>query len=145
MPTRVHEFAWPDRVVVGTIGLPGERTFYLQVRAGTQIVSIALEKQQSALLAEKIDEINRAAWRTRNSLRTYAERTGWLDPGEAAIVPLLRARRRERIDLAVITHPHPDHYGGLRALLDRGDEVVIAACGRSSRHREGVRVSFGRP
>ena len=57
MPTRVHEFSWPDRVVVGTIGLPGARTFYLQVRAGTRIVSIALEKQQSALLAEKIDEI----------------------------------------------------------------------------------------
>ena len=57
MPTRVHEFAWPDRVVVGTIGLPGARTFYLQVRTGTQIVSIALEKQQSALLADKIDEI----------------------------------------------------------------------------------------
>ncbi|MCB5275369.1 hypothetical protein BJG92_02917 [Arthrobacter sp. SO5] len=57
MPTRVHEFAWPDRVVVGTIGLPGARTFYLQVRAGRQIVTIALEKQQSALLAEKIDEI----------------------------------------------------------------------------------------
>jgi uncharacterized repeat protein (TIGR03847 family) len=57
MPTRVHEFAWPDRVVVGTIGLPGARTFYLQVRAGQQIVSIALEKQQSALLAETIDEV----------------------------------------------------------------------------------------
>ncbi len=57
MPTRVHEFIWPDRVVVGTLGLPGARTFYLQVRAGTQIISIALEKQQSALLAEKIDEI----------------------------------------------------------------------------------------
>ncbi|WP_026540521.1 DUF3090 domain-containing protein [Paenarthrobacter nicotinovorans] len=57
MPTRVHEFAWPDRVVVGTIGLPGSRTFYLQVRAGKQIVSIAMEKQQSAQLAEKIDEI----------------------------------------------------------------------------------------
>ncbi|WP_113718878.1 DUF3090 domain-containing protein [Arthrobacter dokdonensis] len=57
MPTRVHEFSWPDRVVVGTIGIPGARTFYLQVRAGTELVSIALEKQQSALLAEKIDEI----------------------------------------------------------------------------------------
>ncbi|WP_026818812.1 DUF3090 domain-containing protein [Arthrobacter castelli] len=57
MPTRVHEFDWPDRVVVGTVGLPGARTFYLQVRAGAQIVTIALEKQQSALLAEKIDEI----------------------------------------------------------------------------------------
>lgn len=57
MPTRVHEFAWPDRIVIGTIGLPGARTFYLQVRAGARVVSIALEKQQSALLAEKIDEI----------------------------------------------------------------------------------------
>jgi uncharacterized repeat protein (TIGR03847 family) len=57
MPTRVHEFDWPDRVVVGTIGPPGARTFYLQVRSGKQLVSIALEKQQSALLAEKIDEI----------------------------------------------------------------------------------------
>ncbi|WP_445153790.1 DUF3090 domain-containing protein [Arthrobacter sp. Hor0625] len=57
MPSRVHEFDWPDRVVVGTIGVPGARTFYLQVRSGAQIVSIAMEKQQSALLAEKIDEI----------------------------------------------------------------------------------------
>ncbi|GAB3268631.1 DUF3090 domain-containing protein [Arthrobacter pigmenti] len=57
MSTVVHEFAWPDRVVVGTIGAPGSRTFYLQVRTGRQIVSIALEKQQSAQLAEKIDEI----------------------------------------------------------------------------------------
>lgn len=57
MPARVHEFDWPDRVVVGTVGLPGARTFYLQVREGAQIVSVALEKQQSALLAEKIDEI----------------------------------------------------------------------------------------
>ncbi|MGK3955789.1 DUF3090 domain-containing protein [Arthrobacter sp. R4] len=57
MPTLVHEFAWPDRVVIGTIGVPGARTFYLQVRSGKQIVSIALEKQQSAQLAEKIDEI----------------------------------------------------------------------------------------
>ncbi|GAA5229892.1 DUF3090 domain-containing protein [Arthrobacter cryoconiti] len=57
MPRYIHEFNWPDRAVVGTIGLPGTRTFYLQVRAGTQVVSVALEKQQAALLAEKIDEI----------------------------------------------------------------------------------------
>jgi uncharacterized repeat protein (TIGR03847 family) len=57
MPTRALEFDWPDRAVVGTIGLPGARTFYLQVRSGAQMVTISLEKQQSALLAEKIDEI----------------------------------------------------------------------------------------
>ncbi|HEV7948475.1 MAG TPA: DUF3090 domain-containing protein [Glaciihabitans sp.] len=55
MPSIVHEFSWPDRVVVGTIGQPGSRTFYLQVRAGAQIVSVGLEKQQSAVLAETID------------------------------------------------------------------------------------------
>ena len=57
MSTIVYEFAWPDRVVIGTVGLPGSRTFYLQVRTGAQIVSIALEKQQSALLAEKLTEL----------------------------------------------------------------------------------------
>ncbi len=57
MSTRVHEFSWPDRVVVGVIGDPGSRAFYLQVRAAKQLVTLALEKQQSAALAEKIDEI----------------------------------------------------------------------------------------
>lgn len=57
MPTLVHEFDWPDRVVVGTVGRPGARTFYLQVRTGRRTASVALEKEQSALLAEKIDEL----------------------------------------------------------------------------------------
>jgi len=57
MPTLVHEFDWPDRVVVGTVGRPGSRTFYLQARTGARTASVALEKEQSALLAEKIDEL----------------------------------------------------------------------------------------
>ncbi|MGY4645716.1 DUF3090 domain-containing protein [Cellulomonas sp. URHB0016] len=57
MPTLVHQFDWPDRVVVGTVGRPGSRTFYLQVRDGARSASVALEKQQSSVLADKIDEI----------------------------------------------------------------------------------------
>ncbi len=57
MPTLVHLFDWPDRVVVGTVGRPGSRTFYLQARTGSRITSVALEKEWSAVLAEKIDEI----------------------------------------------------------------------------------------
>lgn len=57
MPTIVHGFDWPDRVVVGTVGQPGSRSFYLQARAGSRIVSVSLEKEQSAVLAEKIEEI----------------------------------------------------------------------------------------
>ncbi|WP_298455807.1 DUF3090 family protein [uncultured Cellulomonas sp.] len=57
MPTLVHEFDWPDRVVVGTVGRPGSRTFYLQARTGNRTASVALEKEQSALLAEKVDAL----------------------------------------------------------------------------------------
>ena len=57
VPAHVHEFDWPDRVVIGTVGRPGARTFYLQARTGARIVSIALEKEQSALLAQKVDEV----------------------------------------------------------------------------------------
>lgn len=53
----VHGFDWPDRFVVGTVGEPGARTFYLQVRDGREVVSVALEKQQTALLALEIDRV----------------------------------------------------------------------------------------
>ena len=43
---------------------------------------------------------------------------GGADPGARSILPLMAARRRSRIDLVVLSHPHPDHYLGLSALLD---------------------------
>lgn len=45
-----------------------------------------------------------------------------VDPGASVILPLLRARRRTRIDVAVLTHPHPDHFLGLATAL-RGVDV----------------------
>ncbi|MFV0427315.1 MAG: DUF3090 domain-containing protein [Beutenbergiaceae bacterium] len=57
MPTIVHGFDWPDRFVTGTVGVPGARTFYLQARTGRELVSVALEKQQSAALAAGIDSL----------------------------------------------------------------------------------------
>lgn len=57
MPPLVHGFDWPDRFVVGTVGEPGARTFFLQARAGKRVVSVAIEKQQAAALAEKIEEV----------------------------------------------------------------------------------------
>ncbi len=40
-----------------------------------------------------------------------------VDPGESVLLPLLRARRRSRVDIVVLTHPHPDHFTGLASAL----------------------------
>ena len=53
----VHSYDPPERFVAGTVGPPGQRTFFLQARSGTRITSVALEKQQVAVLAERIDEL----------------------------------------------------------------------------------------
>ena len=53
----IHEFDPPERFVAGTVGEPGARTFFLQARSGQRMVSVALEKQQVAVLAERIDEL----------------------------------------------------------------------------------------
>ncbi|MGC4111918.1 MAG: DUF3090 domain-containing protein [Nocardioides sp.] len=53
----IHEFDPPERFVAGTVGEPGGRTFFLQARSGPRLVSVALEKQQVAVLAERIDEL----------------------------------------------------------------------------------------
>lgn len=57
MPPIVHAFDPPERFVAGTVGEPGDRTFFLQARAGVRITSVALEKQQVAALAERVDEL----------------------------------------------------------------------------------------
>ena len=49
----------PDRFIVGTIGAPGEREFYFQVRQKNTLVSLATEKSQAAALAERINTIIR--------------------------------------------------------------------------------------
>ncbi|HTW16870.1 MAG TPA: DUF3090 domain-containing protein [Nocardioides sp.] len=53
----VHGFDPPERFVTGTVGPPGSRTFFLQARSGARLVSVALEKQQVAALAERVDEL----------------------------------------------------------------------------------------
>jgi len=52
-------FDQPDRFIVGTIGAPGEREFYFQVRQKNTLVSLATEKSQAAALAERINTIIR--------------------------------------------------------------------------------------
>ncbi|HET9187201.1 MAG TPA: DUF3090 family protein, partial [Acidothermaceae bacterium] len=37
MPRQIFVFDPPERLVVGTVGQPGERTFFLQARGGGQL------------------------------------------------------------------------------------------------------------
>jgi len=54
---QLFDFPDPERFVVGTVGMPGERTFFLQARTGASIVSVVLEKQQVAALADRMEQI----------------------------------------------------------------------------------------
>jgi uncharacterized repeat protein (TIGR03847 family) len=57
MASVIHRFDPPERFVAGTVGPPGQRTFFLQARTGARVTSVALEKQQVFVLAERIDEL----------------------------------------------------------------------------------------
>jgi uncharacterized repeat protein (TIGR03847 family) len=57
MPRRRFLFDNPDRFVAGTVGEPGNRTFFLQARDGSRIVSVALEKVQVAALSQRLAEL----------------------------------------------------------------------------------------
>ena len=57
MPRHLFVYDPPERFVAGTVGEPGSRTFFLQARSGPRVTSVALEKEQVALLAERLEEL----------------------------------------------------------------------------------------
>src|SRR5882757_612425 len=65
MARQVFLYDPPERFVAGTVGEPGQRTFFLQASGQGRLTSVALEKQQVRLLAEQIgrllDEVRRVS------------------------------------------------------------------------------------
>ena len=57
MTRRLFIFDEPDRFLAGTVGEPGDRSFYLQARKGGALISVALEKVQVAALAQRLDDL----------------------------------------------------------------------------------------
>ena len=55
--SRSFELPEADWATVGTVGEPGQRTFYLQARQGDQLVTLKLEKQQVAAMSQFLGEI----------------------------------------------------------------------------------------
>jgi uncharacterized repeat protein (TIGR03847 family) len=53
----VYDYERPRRFVVGTVGEPGQRTFFLQAVDSGRVTSVAVEKAQVQVLAQRIDEL----------------------------------------------------------------------------------------
>ena len=54
MAANVLELNPVSRITAGYIGVPGQRTFFLQARKGNQVVSLLMEKEQVAALAQSV-------------------------------------------------------------------------------------------
>ena len=70
-----YDFENADAFATGAIGTPGERTFYMQVRADGRTVSVKCEKQQVAALAQYL----------RNMLADMPDMTGSVNNATATL------------------------------------------------------------
>ncbi len=163
MPRQVFSFDPPERFVAGTVGQPGERTFYLQARTGTRAVSVALEKQQVSILAERVeallDEVLRRSGGTApipavapsqldddgpldlpvdEEFRVGTMALAW-DPETERV--LVEAQAITDDDEAAGTIPDDDELDGPAVLRVR----LTAASARAFAKRASAVVSAGRP
>jgi uncharacterized repeat protein (TIGR03847 family) len=100
----------PERFVAGTVGSPGERTFFLQASGGGRVTSVALEKVQVALLAERLEEL----------LDEVLRRSGGTAPVPAVAPPDLE-------DAAPLDQPLLEEFrvGTLALAWDTDDDRVV--------------------
>ncbi len=63
MTRRIIDLDMPERFATGTVGEPGDRTYFLQAVQGRQVATVQLEEEQVAVLADRvlavIDEVER--------------------------------------------------------------------------------------
>jgi competence protein ComEC len=60
-----------------------------------------------------------------------------VDTGTRVVLPVLRAMRRDRVDIVVLSHPHPDHFGGLASTLPSIDVGEFWDTGQGEDHGAG--------
>lgn len=106
MPRQVFLFDQPDRFVAGTVGEPGDRTFYLQATGQGRTVSVSLEKVQVTMLADRMEEL----------LEEVARRLGVSMPGRAAMT-----------DLSPLSTPLDEEFrvGAMGLTWDTEESVVV--------------------
>jgi uncharacterized repeat protein (TIGR03847 family) len=141
MARAIHVFRSPDRFIAGTVGQPGDRTFYLQAIHETRIISVMLEKQQVQILADRIgallEEVHRRfgtplpAERARvedlsplimpvdAEFRVGTMGLGWDSESEAVVVELLAVTEGE-FDESVVLDDTEDGPDAVRVFLSTG-------------------------
>src|SRR3954452_25400288 len=109
----VIDYVDPERFVAGTVGEPGQRTFFLQATAGVRVTTVQLEKQQVSVLAERVDEL----------LDEVVRRTG----GTAAVPALTPADVEDTGPLDV---PIEEEFrvGTMSLAWDGDEERVVIEC-----------------
>ena len=156
MSRAIHVFRTPDRFVAGTVGQPGNRTFYLQAVHDKRVVSVTLEKQQVAVLAERISallvEINRRfdtpippdtgevgdlqplLTPVDSEFRVGTMGLGWDSEAQTVVVELLAVSETE-FDASVVLDDAEDGPDAVRVFLtpaearafaERADRVINA-------------------
>ncbi|PRW65286.1 DUF3090 domain-containing protein [Actinopolyspora mortivallis] len=135
----IHVFRQPDRFIVGTVGEPGERTFYLQATEDLRTVSVQLEKQQVSVLTERIDALLEEVQRrfdtelpaeppaelvdsgplevpVEEEFRVGTMGLGWDAETEAVVVELLAATEEE-VDESVVLDDTEEGPDAVRVFL----------------------------
>jgi uncharacterized repeat protein (TIGR03847 family) len=151
----IHVFRQPERFVAGTVGEPGDRSFYLQAIEEARTISVLLEKQQVSVLAERITALLQEVARRFGSeaddesgspdadplavpleeeFRVGTMGLGW-DADSRSIVVELLAISEEEVDESVVlddTDEGPDALrvflspDQARAFAERAEKVVSA-------------------
>jgi len=151
----IHVFRQPERFVAGTVGEPGDRSFYLQAIEEARTVSVLLEKQQVTVLAERITALLQEVARRfgpdvptnaadpdadplavplEEEFRVGTMGLGW-DADSRTIVVELLAVSEEEIDESVVLDDGDEGPDALRVFLspiqarafaERAEKVVSA-------------------
>ncbi len=145
----IHVFRTPERFVAGTVGEPGDRTFYLQAVDEAKVVSVLLEKEQVAVLAERLsallDEVARRlgvdasagseeAGVDSEPLRTPVEQEfrvgtmglGWDVESRAIVVELLAVTEHE-VDESVVLDDTDEGPDAVRVFLSLAQARAFTA------------------
>lgn len=165
-----HRYDTPDRFVSGTVGEPGDRTFFLQARQGNRLTSVTVEKQQVSVLAEHVDRVLGEIGRLTGGLvnvpparetaydndpldapiteefRVGTMTIAW-DPNDARIVIEMFSVTDSEMDVDVDSDEAAEELA--RAEAERAGEVMIVriapAAARDFVARSQALVAAGRP